>query len=67
MNNVPYISRCVGVYLNQLQSSGLNVQNLTCLGHSLGASICGLLKDYLKFQLNKIIGNTYNDNAIITV
>lgn len=56
VNNVPFISQCVGRYLNQLQNSGLSVEKLTCVGHSLGGIICGLLKDYLQFQLHKIIG-----------
>lgn len=55
VNNVPYISRCVGDYLNDLQNSGISVDS--CIGHSLGAIICGLLQDYLQFELKKIIGN----------
>lgn len=56
VNNVQFISKCIGHYLNKLRRNGLHVQQLTCVGHSLGATICGVLKRYLQFQLNKIIG-----------
>lgn len=56
VNNLRYISRCVANYLNRLQRKGLHVDELTCVGHSLGAIICGLLKNHLRFRLNKIIG-----------
>lgn len=55
VNNLPYISRCVSDSLNDLRRSGVSFES--CIGHSLGAIICGLLKDYLRFELNKIIGN----------
>lgn len=54
VNNVRYISRCVSDYLNQLRNDGVSFE--TCIGHSLGAIICGLMKNYLQFELNKIIG-----------
>ncbi|KAJ6646182.1 Phospholipase A1 member A, partial [Pseudolycoriella hygida] len=53
VNNVPYISRCASNYLNNLHSNGVSVTS--CVGHSLGAIICGSLKDYLRFELKKII------------
>lgn len=57
LNNVRYISRCVADYLNDLRAMGVSVES--CIGHSLGAIICGALKNYLKFELNKIIGKTF--------
>ncbi|XP_037037699.1 phospholipase A1 member A-like [Bradysia coprophila] len=54
LNNIRYISRCVADYLNDLRKKGVVVES--CIGHSLGAIICGALKKYLKFELNKIIG-----------
>lgn len=55
VNNIPYVSRCVAEYLNKLRSlSGVIFES--CVGHSIGAITCGFLKNYLHFQLNKIIG-----------
>lgn len=62
VNNVPYISRCLSHYLNNLRKGGVSVES--CIGHSLGAVICGLLKDYLQFELNKIIGNARHQSSI---
>lgn len=64
VNNLRYVSRCVGNYLNRFQTNGLNVDKLTCTGHSLGAIVCGLLRNHLQFQLQKIIGN-FNDTQML--
>ncbi|XP_037036071.1 endothelial lipase-like [Bradysia coprophila] len=55
VNNLRYIGRCVANYLNGFRTNGLHVDKLTCTGHSLGAITCGLLRNHLQFQLNKII------------
>lgn len=42
--------------MNVLHDAGLRQESITCIGHSMGAHICGLLHYHILFDLNKIIG-----------
>ncbi|XP_050443051.1 phospholipase A1-like [Adelges cooleyi] len=54
--NLKSVSRCIALMLSQLRNAGLNVDQLTCVGHSLGAHMCGMMANYLPFRMHRIIG-----------
>lgn len=56
VQNIKYVSFCVASYLNRFHESGMLSKSITCIGHSMGAHVCGLLKHHLNFRLKKIIG-----------
>lgn len=43
-------------YFKFLRKSGMQMTRTTCVGHSLGAHLCGLLANYLDFRIERIIG-----------
>uniref|UniRef100_A0A2A4IV85 Lipase domain-containing protein n=1 Tax=Heliothis virescens TaxID=7102 RepID=A0A2A4IV85_HELVI len=56
VHNLRPVARCVAEALGALRRAGLRTDNLTCVGHSLGAHLCGIIANYLTFRLNRIIG-----------
>ncbi|XP_013177338.1 PREDICTED: pancreatic triacylglycerol lipase-like [Papilio xuthus] len=56
VHNLRPAARCVAQALGALRQAGLRPDRLTCVGHSLGAHMCGILANYLTFRLNRIIG-----------
>lgn len=59
VQNIKYVSNCVASYLKNFMNSGMQKQSVTCLGHSIGAHCCGLLRRYLGFRIKKIIGKYF--------
>lgn len=57
VQNIDYVSRCLADTMNAFQASGMTSESITCVGHSMGAHVCGLLEKKLNFRLPKIIGN----------
>ena len=56
VHNLRPVARCVAEALGSLRKAGLRPDKLTCVGHSLGAHMCGIMANYLPFRLNRIIG-----------
>ncbi|KAM3959603.1 pancreatic triacylglycerol lipase-like [Aphomia sociella] len=56
VHNLRPVARCAAEALNSLRRAGLRPDQLTCVGHSLGAHLCGILANYINFRLNRIIG-----------
>ncbi|XP_055683716.1 phospholipase A1 member A-like isoform X2 [Lutzomyia longipalpis] len=56
VHNLRPVARCFAKLFTFLRDSGLRVEQTTCVGHSLGAHVCGLMANYLTFRLEKIIG-----------
>ncbi|XP_049868055.1 pancreatic lipase-related protein 2-like [Pectinophora gossypiella] len=56
VHNLRPIARCAAEALGSLRRAGLRPDRLTCVGHSLGAHMCGVIANYLTFRLNRIIG-----------
>ena len=56
VHNLKPVAKCVAQYLTFLRKSGMQMQKTTCVGHSLGAHMCGLLANYLEFRIERIIG-----------
>ncbi|XP_072938794.1 pancreatic triacylglycerol lipase-like [Epargyreus clarus] len=56
VHNLRPVARCVAEALGSLRQAGLRPDRLTCVGHSLGAHLCGIMANYLTFRMNRIIG-----------
>lgn len=56
VHNIKSVAYCLANNFNILRDAGLTVEKLTCVGHSLGAHICGLMSNYMNFRLERIIG-----------
>lgn len=56
VHNLRPVAKCAAEVINSLRKSGLRPDKLTCVGHSLGAHLCGIMANYLTFRLNRIIG-----------
>lgn len=56
VHNLKSVARCLAESFTFLRDSGLKVEKTTCVGHSLGAHICGLISNYLSFRVERIIG-----------
>lgn len=56
VHNLKPVAHCLSVYFTFLRQSGLSVARTTCVGHSLGAHLCGLMANYLDFRIERIIG-----------
>lgn len=56
VHNLKPVARCLAQYFSYLRRSGMSVPKTTCVGHSLGAHLCGMLANYLDFRIERIIG-----------
>lgn len=56
VQNINYVSNCIASYINRFEQTGMPAKSIICIGHSIGAHICGRLKKKLRFRLKKIIG-----------
>ncbi|XP_048518740.1 phospholipase A1 member A-like [Dendroctonus ponderosae] len=55
VSNMRAVARCTGDFLTMLRTAGLPTEKLTCVGHSLGAHICGLISKYVLFRMHRIV------------
>ncbi|KAJ4428463.1 hypothetical protein ANN_24500 [Periplaneta americana] len=55
VHNLRPVARCVSELFTFLRNSGASLQRTTCVGHSLGAHMCGLVSLYLLFRMHRII------------
>ncbi|XP_039442735.1 phospholipase A1 VesT1.02-like isoform X1 [Culex pipiens pallens] len=53
--NIRPIAACLSQTVMKLRRLGLPPDRTTCVGHSLGAHICGLMANHLNFRLERII------------
>lgn len=56
VTNIRPVARCLSQTLTTLRNLGMPVARTTCVGHSLGAHVCGLMANYLLFRMYKIVG-----------
>ncbi|XP_032685704.1 phospholipase A1-like [Odontomachus brunneus] len=54
--NLRPVAKCLANILTTLRNLGLSIAKTTCVGHSLGAHICGIMTNFLLFRMNRIIG-----------
>lgn len=56
VSNLRPVARCLAASLTTLRNLGLPISRTTCVGHSLGAHICGIMANFLLFRMHRIIG-----------
>nr|CAI5824051.1 unnamed protein product [Callosobruchus analis] len=56
VNNMKAVARCTGDLLASMRAAGLPTERLTCVGHSLGAHVCGLISETVVFRMHRIVG-----------
>ncbi|XP_076760916.1 phospholipase A1 [Xylocopa sonorina] len=56
VSNLRPVARCLAGTLTTLRNLGLPITRTTCVGHSLGAQICGIMANFLLFRMHRIIG-----------
>ncbi|KAF2883416.1 hypothetical protein ILUMI_22750 [Ignelater luminosus] len=56
VHNMRSVAKCAADFLTSMRAGGLLPERTTCVGHSLGAHICGLISKYVLFRLHRIIG-----------
>nr|XP_018901531.1 PREDICTED: phospholipase A1-like [Bemisia tabaci] len=56
VHNIKPAARCVAQLLGFLRNSGVPVRRTTCVGHSLGAHVCGVAANYINFFMHRIVG-----------
>lgn len=59
VHNLKPVAKCLSFNFAFLRNSGMPVQRTMCVGHSLGAHICGLMSNYLDFRIERIIGKCF--------
>lgn len=59
VHNLKPVAKCLSFNFAFLRNSGMPVQRTLCVGHSLGAHICGLMSNYLDFRIERIIGKCF--------
>lgn len=57
VHNMKVVAKCLAELFTFMRQSGVDMQKTTCVGHSLGAHVCGVTSNFLKFRIHKIIGN----------
>ncbi|XP_050520002.1 uncharacterized protein LOC126893645 [Daktulosphaira vitifoliae] len=56
LRNVRLVSQCAAQFYSHLTYSGASAFDIHCVGHSLGAHICGMMSNHLTLKQYKIIG-----------
>ncbi|XP_066593763.1 phospholipase A1 VesT1.02 [Prorops nasuta] len=56
VSNLRPVAKCLAQSLTTLRNLGLPMPRTTCVGHSLGAHLCGIMSNYLLFRMHKIVG-----------
>ncbi|XP_050441562.1 phospholipase A1-like [Adelges cooleyi] len=56
LSNTRLVAQCTAQFYAHLTFSGASALDIQCVGHSLGAHICGMMSNYLTHRQHKIIG-----------
>lgn len=56
LNNMKLVSQCSAQLYAYIMDLGGDATETTCVGHSLGAHICGMISNHLHIKQHKIIG-----------
>ncbi|CAH0386747.1 unnamed protein product [Bemisia tabaci] len=56
LSNTRLVAQCTAQFYSHLTHSGASAYDTHCVGHSLGAHICGMMSNHLTHRLHKIIG-----------
>lgn len=56
LSNTRLVAQCTAQFYAHLTYSGASAYDIHCVGHSLGAHICGMISNHLTHRQHKIIG-----------
>lgn len=56
ISNSRLVAQCSAQFYSYLTHSGAAAHSVHCVGHSLGAHICGMMSNHLTDKMHKIIG-----------
>lgn len=56
ISNTRLVAQCTAQLYSFLTASGASAESTTCIGHSLGAHICGMMNNHLTDRMHKIVG-----------
>lgn len=56
LSNTRLVAQCAAMLYSHVTHQGGLAKKTTCVGHSLGAHICGMMSNHLTFKQYKIIG-----------
>ncbi|CAG9802401.1 unnamed protein product [Chironomus riparius] len=56
LSNTKLVAQCTAQLYSYLTFVGSKIEGITCVGHSLGAHICGMMSNHLTHKQHRIIG-----------
>ncbi|XP_024081436.1 lipase member H-B isoform X2 [Cimex lectularius] len=56
ISNTRLVAQCSAQFYSYLTHNGASAEKTVCVGHSLGAHICGMVSNHLDIKMHKIIG-----------
>ncbi|KAF7286365.1 hypothetical protein GWI33_005661 [Rhynchophorus ferrugineus] len=56
LSNMRLVAQCTAKFYAFLMDHGGQAEETTCVGHSLGAHICGMISNHLTIKQHKIVG-----------
>ncbi|KDR21672.1 phospholipase A1-like isoform X1 [Zootermopsis nevadensis] len=56
LSNTRLVAQCAAMLYSYLTHHGARATKIQCVGHSLGANICGMMSRHLSAKMHKIIG-----------
>ncbi|XP_073989322.1 lipase member H [Rhodnius prolixus] len=56
ISNTRIVAQCSAQFYSYLTYNGALAEKTVCIGHSLGAHICGMISNHLSYKMHKIIG-----------
>lgn len=56
LSNSRLVAQCTAQFYSHLTYSGASAYRIHCVGHSLGAHICGMMSNHLTHKIHKIVG-----------
>ncbi|XKL61375.1 hypothetical protein PGB90_008432 [Kerria lacca] len=56
LSNTRLVAQCTAQFYSHLTYNGASAFKIHCVGHSLGAHICGMISNHLTHKIHRIIG-----------
>ncbi|KAF6210819.1 hypothetical protein GE061_013930 [Apolygus lucorum] len=56
ISNTRLVAQCTAQFYSYLTAHGATAEKTVCVGHSLGAHICGMISNHLTEKVHKIVG-----------
>lgn len=60
LQNTRLVAQCAAKLYAYIMDLGGSAKKTTCVGHSLGAHICGMISNHLSIKQHKIVGKFEN-------